>query len=252
MEITVFSPAGRILFSHNSSKDKEQAYYNEHFMIRIRENFAMMHSMMPDRGHHDEKMMPHERMDLLRGSSPPPDIIPDQELQNNSIGRMTPPDDFQDRDSSLQMPDRRNNQRIGQFMRKRIEDAFPGQALIRPVITDRQIRAFVKVKSLRLKFYDRVNRKFINSIFITVICGSIAAFLIAVISSWFISNKLSRDAASLSSGLNRLAGGVRNVVFRKKDQRKSCQFPKAHLYCRRNLSMKRKEENSGHRILHMT
>ena len=80
-------------------------------------------------------------------------------------------------------------ERIGQYMRKKIEEAFPGQALIRPVIADRRITAFVKVKSLRLKFYDRVNRKFINSIIITVIGGTFAAFLIAVSSSWFISKK---------------------------------------------------------------
>ena len=213
MEITVFSPEGRILFSHNSSIDKEQEYYNKHFMMRIKENF----SMMQGRGdmHHNENMMPPVYREDFQNNAPPPvmNIMPGPDMPENRRNIIPPPDDFQNRDSSFQIPERRNNQRIGQYMRKKIEEAFPGQALIRPVIADRRITAFVKVKSLRLKFYDRVNRKFINSIIITVIGGTFAAFLIAVSSSWFISKKLSRDAASLSEGLNSLAGGKRNVVF---------------------------------------
>ena len=107
----------------------------------------------------------------------------------------------------------RNNRAVRQYMQNRLNTMLPEQFIIRPVIADRQVKAFVKVKSLKLKFYSNANRRFINSIIITVLAGTLAAFVIAVFSSWFISNKLTRDAAALSTGLNRLAGGRRDVIF---------------------------------------
>ena len=74
-------------------------------------------------------------------------------------------------------------QGIRQLMKNRIDETFKGQLLIRPVISDKQIKAFVKVKSLKFKFYSRVNRRFINSIIITVTTGTIAALFIALFSS---------------------------------------------------------------------
>ena len=93
------------------------------------------------------------------------------------------------------------------------EDPGPGQAYLRPVIADREIKAFVRVKSLKLKFYSRANKKFINSIIITLIAGTLSALAIAMSSSFIISRKLTKDAASLAEGLNSLAGGQRDVVF---------------------------------------
>ncbi len=181
MEITLFSPSGEIIFTHNSSKDRDQQYFNEFIIKRLKD------SVFPD-----ISRMTHERGMLQPGGKPFPPPPPEPPEPPGIRG---------------------NSQGMRQYMRTRIMEALPGQVLVRPVIADRELKAFVKVKSLRLRFYSRANRKFINSIIITLITGTIAALAIALSSSWVISKKLTRDAAALSEGLNSLAGGSRDVVF---------------------------------------
>ena len=111
----------------------------------------------------------------------------------------------------------------------------PGKALYKPVFADRQLKAIIKVKALELKYYSRVNRKFLNSIIITFITGTFAAFAIALSSSYFISNKLSRDADDLSRGLNRLAGGKRDVVFPDKGSKEILSISESALALQKEL-----------------
>ena len=69
MEITLFSPSGEIIFTHNSSKDRDQQYFNEFIIKRLQD------SVFPD----TSRMM-HERGMMPPGGSPfppPPPEAPD-------------------------------------------------------------------------------------------------------------------------------------------------------------------------------
>ena len=250
MEVTVFSPDGKIIFSHNRDKSDNQDFHDENLIRLLNRPMPPVNNMTgrgrmpfggmnaPDRMNSLKEITPDSKNSNNSGPpysgsmhsppGPPPDVsninrgnstMP--EMPFNSSRPLSPyqegPDMYKDNNIPPPPPysntANRDAQGIRQFMKDRIDEAFKGQLLIRPVIADKQIKAFVKVKSLKFKFYSRVNRKFINSIIITVTTGTIAALFIALFSSWIISNKLARDAASLSDGLNRLAGGMRNVVF---------------------------------------
>lgn len=122
-----------------------------------------------------------------------------------------------------------------QFRNRHEDPSMPGKALYRPVFAERELKAIVKVKAMDLKYHNRVNRKFLNSIIITLITGSLAALAIALSSSYFISTRLSRDADTLSKGLNRLAGGKRDVEFPDKGSKEILSISESALSLQKEL-----------------
>jgi signal transduction histidine kinase len=134
----------------------------------------------------------------------------------------------------MRMPGMRM-QNFMQSQNRRENRSIPGKALYKPVFAGRQLKAIVKVKAMELKHYSMANRKFLKSIIITLITGTFAALAIALSSSYFISNKLSRDANALSKGLNRLAGGKRDVVFPDKGSKEILSISESALVLQKEL-----------------
>ena len=146
MEITVFSTAGKIIFSHNREKSSSQNFHDENLIRFLSESMPRMNNMMPGRGKmYPGRISPPEAFGNNEMQGPPHPAGP--EIFRNNNMQPPPPGYAEGReDNYISIPDNRNIQGIRQFMKNRLDEAFKGQVIIRPVITDRQIKAFVKSK----------------------------------------------------------------------------------------------------------
>lgn len=109
-------------------------------------------------------------------------------------------------------PGRRNMEMTGNqmMMPEMMDDLLRSLA---PVRAGGRTLAFVWTRSSRFETGDTLNRQLLKSIVLVLLLGITASMGAAVLSTLLISGKVTREATAVSSGLENLASGKRDVLF---------------------------------------
>lgn len=84
---------------------------------------------------------------------------------------------------------------------------------LNPVYVRGEPVAYIWVRSAHFETDDAINRKLINTVLTTLLFGITSAFAAAVFSTSVISGKITKEATKVSSGLEMLASGKRDLSF---------------------------------------
>ncbi len=84
-----------------------------------------------------------------------------------------------------------------------------------PVVVNGKNVSFVWVKAALFETADSLNRQLIRSVLFTLLLGITASVAAAIFSTSLISGKITKEASSVSKGLEKMASGSRNVVFQE-------------------------------------
>jgi two-component system sensor histidine kinase BaeS len=110
----------------------------------------------------------------------------------------------------IQRPNKHHENRTGANA-ERNSRFFPPP--MKQVIIGGETKVYIWTKSVYFSTDDEINKKPIQSIFITLLLGIISSFTAAMIFTSFISSKIKKEVAALSKGLKAMAAGSRDVFF---------------------------------------
>ncbi|MDX9800495.1 MAG: HAMP domain-containing sensor histidine kinase, partial [Spirochaetia bacterium] len=105
-----------------------------------------------------------------------------------------------------------------------------------PVVAGGRTAAFVWVKSARFETEDSLNRRLLQAVFFTLFIGITLSVGAAILSTSFISGRITKEASAVSGGLEKLAAGSRDVLFPEGSSNEITTISKSALILQERLS----------------
>ncbi|MCL2792915.1 MAG: HAMP domain-containing histidine kinase [Spirochaetaceae bacterium] len=84
-----------------------------------------------------------------------------------------------------------------------------------PIIINGEPKVFIWVQSIQFTDGDTINQRLVRNVIIILLLGIISSIAVAMIFTSIISGKITKEASIVSAGLEKIALGSRDVVFKE-------------------------------------